>query len=809
MPTEHQTIILPANCPPEENRRQVCVECIHKRLAQRAGIHNVAVQCRDGHAHIELDFDPAAVSLAELQREVSHAGLCLGPEMVHMVVPIEGMYSPAAEQVIEAVLNRMPGVTARASYVSRAVRLDFDRHSCPLVQIISRASDMGFKLRFDLAKRYQTTDEAALAEAKSISTARSGRSAFGGKALGWLTAMPDIPLTAIGIALLISGWSVGLAGGPPWLRVTLLILSYCTAGFFTAIDTVKTLASIRFDIDVLMFAAAFGAAALGHYEEGALLLVLFSLGHIGEHLAMDRAHRAIEALTEMTPQTGTVRDADGSQREVPVEQLEVGQQIVVHPFGRVAADGKIVAGNSPVDQSPITGESMPVDKKPGDEVFAGTINGDGQLLVAVTRPAAQTTLAKIIRLVTEAQATRSPTQTFTDAVSKWYVPLVLIGAAAVALIPTLFFGGVWATWFYRSMAVLTAASPCALAIGTPAAVLCGIARAARLGVLIKGGAHLENLGRVRAIAFDKTGTLTRGRAEVTEILSLSEGYDGDAILRFAAAVEQEVRHPLAVAIVAEAQARNIEIPRAEGIEEVTGAGLVGIVEKHHVAVGRPSLLKEAAIPGDLDQRIERLNREGRTAVVVSVDSHIVGLIAMADRPRDNAAAAITRLRKIGIRRTIMLTGDNKPTADAVGLAVGIDEVHAQLLPDGKVEAIRDVARRFGSVAMIGDGVNDAPALAAADIGIAMGGAGTDVALETADVALMGDDLDKLCDAVGLSRASRRIIVQNLVIALGVIAILAPTAALGGVSLGVAVVFHEGSTVLVVLNALRLLGYRAR
>jgi Cd2+/Zn2+-exporting ATPase len=803
----HQVIQLSAPCPPGESARRVCADCITRKLTSRAGVSNLQVRCDDGHARIELDYDPASVSLAQLEREARHAGSCLGPELVHMVVPIEGLYTPAAEQVIETVLNRMPGVEARASYVSRSVRIDFDRHSCPLVQIVGRAAEMGFPLRFDQAKRFPTKADADAAEVAASAKARTGTASLQGRMTSWLLGRPDVLLTLVGALFLVAGFVTGLTGGPDSLRVSLLILSYATAGWYTAVDTFQTLVALRFDIDVLMFAAAFGAAALGHYEEGALLLVLFAIGNTGEHLAMDRARHAIEALTDLTPQTATLREPDGSQREVRVEELMVGHAIVVHPFERIAADGKVAGGASSVDQSPITGESIPVEKAVGGDVFAGTINGEGQLLIAVTRLASQSTLSKIVRLVTEAQSQRSPTQTFTERVERIWVPLVLAGSVAVAVVPPLFFGGAWAVWFYRSMAVLTAASPCALAIGTPAAVLCGIARAARLGVLIKGGAHLESLGRVAAIAFDKTGTLTRGRAQVTDVVALG-AISEDDVLRAAAAVEQEVSHPLAVAIVAEAQARNLEIPRAEGVEQVTGAGLVGTVEGRRVAVGRPSLLDRSLV-GEAEKRIEQFNIAGRSAAMVARDGKPIGIIAMADRARENAKDSLARLKKLGVKHTIMLTGDNAHTAAAVAREVGVDEFHAALLPEQKVEAIRAATAKYGTVAMIGDGVNDAPALAAAAVGIAMGGAGTDVALETADVALMGDDLAKLPEVVGLSRFSRRVVAQNLAIALGVIALLAPSAALGYVSLGIAVVFHEGSTVVVVLNALRLLGYKPR
>jgi Zn2+/Cd2+-exporting ATPase len=478
----------------------------------------------------------------------------------------------------------------------------------------------------------------------------------------------------------------------------------------------------------------------------------------------------------------------------------------VRPFERMPVDGVVLTGNSAVDQSPITGESIPVEKSPGDHLFAGTINGDATLAVTVSHRSEETKLAKIIKLVAEAQTTKSPTQVLTDRVERWYVPAVLIVTAAVLVLPPTFGHASWSVWFYRAMALLTAASPCALAIGTPAAVLSGIARAARGGVLIKGGVHLENLGRIRAIAFDKTGTLTRGRARVTDVVPVGQ-FTADEILALTAGIEQEVStHPLAAAIVAEARARGVTIDASVDTKQTPGVGVVGRVAGKEVAVGRPRPEILAASP-DLQKAVATLEAQGKTAVITSIDNVPAGVIGLADHPRENVQNVLDSLRRMGVRRTIMLTGDNARVAAAISKSVGTDEFFAELMPEDKVTKLNELEARYGRTAMVGDGVNDAPALATATVGIAMGGAGTDVALETADVALMSDALEKLPEAIGLSRFSRRIIAQNLCIALGVILIMSPVAALGQASLGVAVVAHEGSTVLVVLNALRLLVYK--
>jgi Cd2+/Zn2+-exporting ATPase len=446
---------------------------------------------------------------------------------------------------------------------------------------------------------------------------------------------------------------------------------------------------------------------------------------------------------------------------------------------------------------------VPVEKSPGSQVFAGTINGEGLLTVAVSKPAGESTLAKIVRLVQEAQTTKSPTQVFTDKVEKWYVPAVLIGTTLLIFVPPLMFAQAWSVWFYRAMAFLTAASPCALAIGTPAAVLSGIARAAQIGVLVKGGVHLENLARVRAVAFDKTGTLTVGQPRVTRIIPLDGVLDETELLTLAAAVDAHSAHPAATAIVGEARARGITLPSVEDATTLAGLGASARLNGDLLYVGKLSAEMKA------DARIAAFSTNGEMLAQIRRNDSPIGVIMLADTPRPNAAGVIESLHAMGVRPCVMLTGDRAAVADPIARALGIDEVRAELMPQDKLRIIGELQERYGPMAMIGDGVNDAPALATAAVGIAMGGAGTDVAIETADVALMADDLRKLPDAIALARFSRKIIRQNLFIALGVIALLAPSAALGFTYLGVAVLFHEGSTVVVVLNSMRLLLFKPR
>jgi Cd2+/Zn2+-exporting ATPase len=620
---------------------------------------------------------------------------------------------------------------------------------------------------------------------------------------GWFAEHRELILSGCAGLLLLAGWLAGRADAPRGLSLGLLLGAYAAGGFYTLREAVESLRKRQFDIDTLMLVAAAGAAALGAWEEGALLLFLFSLGHALEHLAMDRARKAIEALAELAPKTAMVQ-RKGMEMEVRVEELLRGDRVIVKPGQRIPADGQVDSGTSAVDQAPVTGESMPVDKQPGDKVFAGTVNGEGVLVVEVTKLAQESTLARMVTMVAEAQTQKSPTQRFTDRFERIFVPVVLIGAVLLIVLPPLF-GFPFAESFYRAMAVLVAASPCALAIATPSAVLSGIARAARGGVLIKGGVHLENLGVLTAIAFDKTGTLTVGKPKVTDVVVITG--DEARLLTVAAAVESRSAHPLAQAVATAAKERGLSWREAGQVEAVTGKGVRADFEGQKIAIGNARLYEEGSIPEALQQHVLRLQAEGKTIMLVQVDGQFLGVVALADTPREGVREVMERLSQLGIQKTIMLTGDNEGVGRSIANSVGLSEVKAGLLPEDKVKAMEELEARYGQVAMVGDGVNDAPAMARATVGIAMGGASTDVALETADVALMADDLSRLPFAVALSRASRRIIRQNLWVSLGVVALLIPATLFGWAGIGLAVLVHEGSTIVVVINALRLLAYK--
>lgn len=628
----------------------------------------------------------------------------------------------------------------------------------------------------------------------------------------WIQAQWAFILIGIaGVALLLGFFGERFLGFSPTLSIIFYLIAYVAGGYDVARHGIPALFKGEFDTDILMLAAAVGAAILGEFGEGAFLLFLFALGHAGEHYALERARNAVSALGELMPSIAQRKTATGEIETVPVETLQIDDVVVVRPGDRVPVDGAVVRGTSDIDQSPITGESVPVTKGVGDEVFAGTINQDVALDVRVTRLAKDNTLARVMQLVAEAQSEQSPTQQFTQTFTRRFVPAVLIVTFLVIVLPPLFGWMALRDSFYRAMLLLVAASPCALAIGTPASVLSGIARAARNGVLIKGGIYLENLGRTQVMAFDKTGTLTAGEFSMTDVVLFGESAEKD-LLRIAASVEQQSNHPLAKAIVNRAQHEGIELENAAALTNIAGRGIESAVDGKQVQIGNWRLFAENPNhphDSDVQAAIERLEAAGRTTMAVSYDGQFIGVLGLADRPRPQAKTTLARLRKLGVQHLVMLTGDNEDVAQQVGSELGLTDVRAELLPEQKLEAIRELQAQYGDIAMTGDGVNDAPALATATVGIAMGGAGTAVALETADIALMGDDLSKLPFAVGLSRASRRNIQQNLAIALGVIALLIVTSVTGLIQLSAAVVLHEGSTIVVVLNALRLLGYRLR
>ncbi len=590
----------------------------------------------------------------------------------------------------------------------------------------------------------------------------------------------------------------------PAPAVWLYAVAYLAGGTGSALAAWRSLRRLRLDVNLLMLLAAGGAAVLGLWSEGGVLLFLFSLSNALEFYAMRRTRRAIRGLLRLRPATALVRRG-GEERSIEAAALQIGDVVIVHPAERLPADGLVVAGSSSIDQSPITGESMPVDVAAGARVFAGTINERGSLEVRVTTRPEDTTLARIIALVERAQVAQAPTQRLIDRFGQVYA-VVVIAAAALTYGVLAFLHWPVVPAFYRAITLLVVASPCAVMIATPAAMLTAIARGARAGVLFKGGAHLESLARVQTIVFDKTGTLTNGRPVVTDIVPA--GGDVQTVLTLAGAVEQRSEHALADAVVQACRARRLSLPPVEAFSAVTGRGVRGYVQGRRISVGSEQFLLDEGVGLSEAARatLALLRRAGKTPILVG-DHHLIGTLAVADTLRPAAEPTVRALRAMGVPRLVLLTGDHREAAAVIGAQLGLDEVRAELLPEDKAQVVQAYAAE-GVTVMVGDGVNDAPAIATATVGIAMGLGGTDAAMETADVLLMADDLRKLPYAIALSRQARRVVVQSLSFAALVIAGLIGGALIAGLRLAFGVVGHEGSTVLVVLNGLRLLRFPA-
>jgi Cd2+/Zn2+-exporting ATPase len=557
-----------------------------------------------------------------------------------------------------------------------------------------------------------------------------------------------------------------------------------------------------FSIETLMTIAAVGAVVIGAAEEAAMVVFLFLIGELLEGLAAGRARASIQALTKLVPQTARLEE-NGQTREVPAESLQIGATIVVRPGDRIPADGEIIEGASTIDESPVTGESVPVRRQQGDKALAGTINGDGVLRLKVSAAAADNTIARVVRLVEEAQESKAPTERFIDRFARWYTPGVLVVGVLVAVVPPLLGSASWSEWIYKGLALLLIGCPCALVISVPAAIAAALSAGARRGLLMKGGAVLEGLGKITAIAFDKTGTLTAGKPQVTDIVA--RGVGEREALSLAAALESGSSHPLAVAILAKAEAEKAPVPPASDAKAIGGKGVRGRVGGKDVFLGSASAAAAQVELSASDKNdIAELNDVGKTVSVLIVDGALAAFIAMRDEPRPDAREGLRALMSSGIR-TVMLTGDNRITAEAVGKSLDI-EVRAELLPEDKQRIVGELQKQGLMVAKVGDGINDAPALAAADIGIAMGG-GTDVALETADAAVLHGRVADIAAMMALSRATLSNIWQNITIALGLKGVFLVTTILGITGLWPAILADTGATVLVTANALRLLGYK--
>jgi Cd2+/Zn2+-exporting ATPase len=610
-------------------------------------------------------------------------------------------------------------------------------------------------------------------------------------------------LLALSGASFATGLVLHLIAIAPLVVMVAFAVAVVTGGLYPARRAVASVKARALDIHVLMAIAVLGAIALGEWSEAAAVVFLFAAAQYLESRSMDRARHAIRALMDLAPADALVIRG-GHEHRLPVDDVRAGDVLRIRPGAKVPLDGVVTAGASDVNQAPITGESLPVDKHPGDELFAGTINGRGALEMRVTRLRRDTTLARIIHLVDRAQAQRAPTQAFVERFARYYTPAVIVTAIGIALVPPLVFQAAAADWVYRALVLLVIACPCALVISTPVSIVSALAAAARQGVLVKGGVHLERLAAVKALAFDKTGTLTRGQPSVVAVTSFN-GVPEPRMLALAAALESRSEHPIAAAIVAHARVQAVSVPAVERFRSLPGLGAEAIVHDRPALVGNMRLFKaRGLLDAHGEAAVVATVTEGRTPVLVAWDGALVGMIAVADRPRRAARDVVDLLRGHGMRHLVMLTGDNAGASEAIARELGITEHRSELLPEDKVAAVAELRTRYGTLAMVGDGVNDAPALAAADVGIAMGAAGSDAALETADIALMGDDLSRIPFALRLSRATLRNIKANVTVSLLLKFVFLVLAITGHATLWMAIVADTGASLLVVANGLRLL-----
>jgi Cd2+/Zn2+-exporting ATPase len=757
-----------------------CTDCgltIEHALSHEPGVTSAAASFAAGRLAVEYDAeatDPARIAGAV--RRVGYQAFAPGEGSQAAVLRIPELCCADEARAIEGALRQLPGVAAwHINLVGRMVRVEFDPDALSADRLLAAirllgmtpvlASQAGGPLR-----RWR--------DVGFLSTLASGLLLALALLAEWLISGPGVPLVLYALAMLSGGW-------------------------MAARQAVRAARAGRLDMNVLMTVAVLGALPLGEWEEAAMVAFLFALAQLLERLSLDRARGAVRALLDIAPAEATVR-RDGGERRVPVDAVVPGDTLLIRPGERVALDGMVRAGLSAVNQAPITGESAPVEKGPGAHLFAGSINGAGALEAEVTHGAQDTMLARIIALVEEAQAQRAPSQTFVERFAAIYTPAVIAGAVCVATLPWALFGQPAEPWIYRALVLLVISCPCALVISTPVAVVSAVTRAARAGVLVKGGKHLEVLGGVRALALDKTGTLTHGRPEVVEVRPL-RGRHATEILRLAAAVEARSEHPLASAVLRAARARGLAWADASRFTAVPGRGASAEVAGTEIHVGNPRYAEELGVSDPiLTGHLVELEAAGYTPVILSEGRTAIGVLGLADRLRESAGGALRELRALGVGPIVMLTGDVQGTAQAIGRQAGVDEVRAELLPEQKVAAVAALAREHGSAAMVGDGINDAPALAAASVGIAMGAAGTDAAIETADVALMSDDLRQLPVALALGRRTLAIIRANIALSLLTKLVFVLLTLFGQATLWMAVFADMGTSLLVIANGLRLL-----
>jgi len=703
----------------------------------------------------------------------------MGEPLHTSIFHVRGMCCVDEEILIRKKLSSLPGISHFSfNLVSQKLAV---RHTCPKETIVNALHQAGFE-----ATTYSSVEVPESFWAKHgglIATTAAGTLMLLGIAANGQGYSDVITVPIFSAAILLAGWKI----------------------FWRAYQAAKNL---TLDMNVLMTIATIGAMFIGQWAEASAVIVLFSFALLLESYSIERTRRAIRSLIALMPKQAAVKRGT-TEESIPIEQIQIGDVLVVRPGEKIPLDGKVLSGFSTVNQATITGESLPVEKKPGDVVYAGTFNQRGSLEVQVMKLAPDTMLARITQLIEEAQAQRAPSQTFVEKFAAYYTPAVIAIAAMIAAIPPLIFAEPFDEWFYRALVLLVIACPCALVISTPVSIVSGLTNAARNGLLIKGGRHLEEIGSIRAIAFDKTGTLTEGTPRVTDVIPLN-ALTPQQIIRIAAAIESKSEHHLADAVLMKAFEENIAFQNIthQRFESLMGRGVRATVDGTTYYIGNHDLIEERGICSPrVEQSLRKLEAEGKTAIILGTEKEVLGIIGIADTIRPEAPDVMQELRRQGIEKLIMITGDNEGTARAIAQKVGIDEFHAAVMPDEKVRHAQRLKQRYGKVAMVGDGVNDAPALAAADVGIAMGTTGTDIALETSDIVIASDELPKITHLISLSKKTLRVIKQNIAVALATKLVFLLLGAFGIATLWMAILADDGAAIVVILNSLRLLTLR--
>lgn len=759
-----------------------CADCaskLEKKIAHLEGVKSVSINF--GAAKMKIEH---TAPVDQIIHAVSESGYGVDVDqdskgVRETALSVYGLDCADCAAKVEKKVVCLPGVErAVLNFSTGKMKV---KHTVPVEEIIRTVTQAGYR-----------------AEISRSGAARAGH--LPGQDKGKLIA------AIISGIFLVFAFSAQLLNAGHIFTSALYFASIASGSLYLAKSGWYSLKSFSLDMNFLMMVAVAGAIAIGEWSEGAAVVFLFALGNLLQAYTIEKTRNSIRSLMDLSPREALVK-MGAIEVKVPVEELKIGDTVIVRPGESIPVDGKIISGRSSVNQAPITGESAPVEKKDGDNVYAGTINGEGALEIETTKSVEDTTLARIIHLVEEAQAQKAPSQQTVDRFARYYTPAVLAGALAVAVLPTVLFGLPFKPWFEKALILLVISCPCALVISTPVSIVSAIGTAAKKGVLIKGGAFLEEAGRIKVMAFDKTGTLTVGRPEVTDVISFP-GYTDKDVLRTAAAVEKRSEHPLAAAVLRRSSQAGISAPDSTGFESITGKGARAEINGQTYYIGNQMLYSELGVPlGKEAVELERLQQQGKTAVMVGTAGVIMGIIGVSDKLRDNSVEAVKKLRQAGMQKIVMLTGDNEGTAGAIAESAGIMDYRANLLPQDKLEAISKLKSEGKKVAMVGDGVNDTPALAAADIGIAMGGAGTDTAIETADIALMADDLSKLPYAIKLSRQALGIIKQNIAFSLLIKAAFIVATFMGAATLWMAVFADTGASLLVTLNGMRLMKVR--